>query len=92
MHDSYVRPSRDRIERPLDVHSLCNTPDMSKSDRGSFSVNRHLRKPPGWPIDPEDRATPSSDNMERPKSGHFHYSAAVGSPLPEADVSVVREM
>ena len=92
MHDSYVRAAGSRGKRPFDLHLLCNTPDMSKADRGSFAVHRHLRKPPGRPVDPQQRAPRSADDVKRSECGHLYQSPTVGPSLAEAHVPVVGEM
>ena len=92
MHNSYVRAARSGGKRPFDVHPLCNTPDMSKSDRGSFAVDGHLRKPPGRPVDPQQRSPRRADDVKRSKCRHLHQSPSVGPSLAKAHVPVMREM
>src|SRR5512132_776390 len=91
VYNLHLRSFSALSEGPLHFHSLRNTLNVPKADRGLRPVHGHLREPPCGPVEPP-RTFRRVDYCKRPVRGHLYYSTAVGLPLAKSHISVVREM
>src|SRR5207237_1188347 len=86
VHDLDACTAHGWFERPLHVHSTCNTANMPESDCRPCVVvrprDRHQGRPPGWP----------AGSAEWPIGGHLDEPAAVAPLFMKSDEPVVGQM